>query len=281
MRIVSYSTLHEDVMLYRALRNVENGCYIDVGANHPIISSITKLFYDKGWRGINVEPLPNMFKELSKHRPEDINMYAAVSDSVGHGEIYINPYHSGESTMHKDVMPNENVGLTIVNTVTMKEVCDEIPEGKEVHFLKIDVEGYERVVLETMDFVATRPWIVMAETHDPEWHKVWSNHWPEIYEGVEDYKAWEHILLEADYTFVHGDGANRFYVANEHSDLNEAFKYPPNCWDVYTPSELVRCRNHLLKVVSENLNILGDSISNSRRQELNNKFQEIVRMFQS
>ena len=141
MRIVSYSTLHEDVMLYRALRNVENGFYIAVGAHHPIDHSVTKLFYDRGWRGINVEPLPNMFQELSKHRPEDINMYAAVSDSVGHGEIYAHPYFPGESTMHEDVMPAESASLTIVNTVTMKEVCDEIPEGKEVHFLKIDVEG--------------------------------------------------------------------------------------------------------------------------------------------
>ena len=56
MSIVSYSQNFEDVMLWRALKDVENGFYIDVGANHPAIDSVTKLFYENGWSGINIEP---------------------------------------------------------------------------------------------------------------------------------------------------------------------------------------------------------------------------------
>nr|WP_244600274.1 FkbM family methyltransferase [Afipia felis] len=54
--IVSYSQNLEDILLHRALCHVECGFYIDVGANDPVIDSVTKLFYDAGWRGVNVDP---------------------------------------------------------------------------------------------------------------------------------------------------------------------------------------------------------------------------------
>ena len=53
---VSYAQNFEDVMLWRALRHVESGFYIDVGAAHPDDYSVTRAFYDRGWSGINVEP---------------------------------------------------------------------------------------------------------------------------------------------------------------------------------------------------------------------------------
>ena len=54
MSIVSYAQNFEDVMLWRALGKVENGFYIDIGAQHPVIDSVSKAFYDNGWRGIHV-----------------------------------------------------------------------------------------------------------------------------------------------------------------------------------------------------------------------------------
>jgi hypothetical protein len=56
-KTVSYAQNYEDILLGRALRKSE-GFYIDVGANHPVFHSVTKLFHDRGWRGINVEPSP-------------------------------------------------------------------------------------------------------------------------------------------------------------------------------------------------------------------------------
>ena len=53
MRFISYAQNYEDVMLWRALQHIENGFYIDVGAAWPDVDSVTKAFYDKGWRGIN------------------------------------------------------------------------------------------------------------------------------------------------------------------------------------------------------------------------------------
>jgi hypothetical protein len=51
-------------MLKRALSDIQNGFYIDIGAGDPSIDSVTKLFYDDGWHGINVEPNPKKYGEL-------------------------------------------------------------------------------------------------------------------------------------------------------------------------------------------------------------------------
>lgn len=57
MTFISYAQNYEDVMLHRALKGVEKGFYIDVGANDPVQYSVTKAFYERGWRGINIEPI--------------------------------------------------------------------------------------------------------------------------------------------------------------------------------------------------------------------------------
>ena len=57
---LSYAQFLEDIQLYRALKEIKNGFYIDVGANHPLDHSVTKLFYEKGWSGINIEPSPEL-----------------------------------------------------------------------------------------------------------------------------------------------------------------------------------------------------------------------------
>lgn len=41
-------------MLKRALKDIDCGFYIDIGANDSEIDSVTKAFYDEGWRGINI-----------------------------------------------------------------------------------------------------------------------------------------------------------------------------------------------------------------------------------
>ena len=55
---VSYAQNFEDVILNRALHGVTDGCYIDIGANDPEVDSVSLAFYERGWRGLHVEPLP-------------------------------------------------------------------------------------------------------------------------------------------------------------------------------------------------------------------------------
>jgi hypothetical protein len=56
--IISYAQNREDILLWRALRDLSGGFYIDVGAEDPTQNSVTRAFYERGWHGINVEPVP-------------------------------------------------------------------------------------------------------------------------------------------------------------------------------------------------------------------------------
>ena len=48
MAFRSYGQNFEDVMLYRALGKVERDFYIDIGAQHPKIDSVSKAFFTGG-----------------------------------------------------------------------------------------------------------------------------------------------------------------------------------------------------------------------------------------
>src|SRR3954451_14572299 len=54
--LCSYAQNFEDVMLARALAHVRDGFYIDLGAQHPTVDSVSRAFYELGWRGVHVEP---------------------------------------------------------------------------------------------------------------------------------------------------------------------------------------------------------------------------------
>ena len=81
---ISYAQNFEDVMLWRALKHVQNGFYIDVGAQHPVIDSVSKAFYECGWRGIHIEPVPGYAELLRKDRPDETVLQIALADAEGH-----------------------------------------------------------------------------------------------------------------------------------------------------------------------------------------------------
>jgi len=78
MPFVSYAQNLEDVMLKRALADVGRGFYVDLGAADPDEYSVTKAFYDLGWRGINVEPMQMPFERLVAARSRDVNLSCVV-----------------------------------------------------------------------------------------------------------------------------------------------------------------------------------------------------------
>src|ERR1700687_2381015 len=109
--IISYAQTHEDVLLWRALHSVGAGFYVDVGAHDPTALSVTRAFYDRGWRGINVEPSPVYAQMLRKERPRDVTLEVALGDKRGQATFY-DFGTSGLSTLVKEIAENHlRVGL--------------------------------------------------------------------------------------------------------------------------------------------------------------------------
>ena len=104
-RFVSYAQNAEDVVLARALRPDEHtGFWIDVGASDPVLSSVTAAFSERGWRGINVEPVPADYRKLCKARPDDVNLNIALGAQPGRGELFEGPPENlGCSTMRSEL----------------------------------------------------------------------------------------------------------------------------------------------------------------------------------
>ena len=84
--MISYAQNLEDVVLQRALR-APVGFYVDVGAASPSIASVTRHFYDHGWSGINIEPLPEYVAELRVARPRDWTVRAVAGASPRTGQL--------------------------------------------------------------------------------------------------------------------------------------------------------------------------------------------------
>lgn len=221
MTFITYAQNLEDVMLYRALKHVKKGFYIDIGAQDPVIESVTKSFYELGWNGINVDPMDEYYLKLKNDRPRDINLKLAVSLKNGSTSFY-SFSDTGLSTMNeeyarKHAADNFKGKKIDVQTKKLDDICTEY-DVKEVHFLKIDVEGAEGDVIRSFSFDKVRPWILVIEATEPN-------------STTDISGSWHEAVLSHGYIFVYFDGLNRYYVAKEHDELKKFFVAPPNVFD--------------------------------------------------
>ncbi|GJJ01058.1 hypothetical protein RugamoR64_15960 [Duganella rhizosphaerae] len=229
MSFISYAQNYEDVLLWRALGDVPAGFYIDVGANDPELHSVTKAFYDQGWSGINVEPMPSYGPAFREQRPRDINLNVAAGADSGSITLFDVPDVNGWASTDSSVAAahrahGHQVVEHTVPLLTLAEICRQHVRG-EVHFLKIDVEGFEGDVLRGMDFTLCRPWIVVVEAIMPNSRD--SNH-----------GDWEALVTGHGYRYAWFDGLNRYYVADEHAELAERLQLQPNVFDDFITHHL-------------------------------------------
>jgi FkbM family methyltransferase len=231
MKMISYAYNHEDVLLSRVFAGQSQGSYIDVGASHPRYGSLSCHFYERGWSGVNVEPIPELFGAFPSERSRDVNLNVGLSDQAGQRPFYQVVGEEGLSTfVAAQAEEYRAQGRTIrertVPVLTLADVCARHVPGP-IDFLSIDVEGHERAVLAGGDWRRWRPRVVVVEATRP-WSTVPTHH------------LWEDILLAADYRFGAFDGNNRYYVRAEDADLLPRLAVPVNIFDAYEPYHYVR-----------------------------------------
>src|SRR5690242_14066635 len=144
-------------MLWRALGHVGAGFWIDVGAAEPERLSVTRAFSERGWHGINIEPVPSHFARLRLARPRDINLNLAAGAAPGRMSFH-RIGATGLSTLDADIAAaharrGRRVETDTIEVTTLAALCRQYAPA-QVHFLKIDVEGAEREVLLGADFAA-------------------------------------------------------------------------------------------------------------------------------
>lgn len=252
---VTYSQNGEDVLLWRALQSVQHGFYIDVGAQDPVEYSVTKAFYERGWRGINIEPVPHWHDRLVADRPHDINLRLAVSSQPGTLKLF-EVEDTGLSTSDSEFADrHEKGGYKLrereVECATLDRICAD-NNVETAHFLKIDCEGGEKSALESIALTDVRPWIILVEATEPNSTKpTWQD--------------WEYLLTGRGYQFVFFDGLNRYYLADEHVDLAPAFDAPVNVFDSPRPISEVEAQKEIGRLQGEIEGLKGAAV-NARLQ---------------
>src|SRR5262245_51709906 len=166
MAITSYAQNFEDVMLARCFPG-PRGFYVDVGANDPDIDSVTRVFYERGWSGINIEPLASNFARLKKRRTRDINLHLAAGDEDGSITfVEIGKWHGYSTTDPEIAAQHRRDGLKVIEYETplrrLASVLDEYATGKTIDFLSVDVEGAELAVLAGAELTRHRPKVILA-----------------------------------------------------------------------------------------------------------------------
>lgn len=140
MTFRSYAQNFEDVILWRALKHVENGFYIDIGANHPENDSVSLAFYEAGWHGIHVEPMSECAAALRAARPEDKVIEAAIACDISKLKLFEFP-GTGMTTRSSAVAAQHeeagNRSRTLeVEVRTLASVLDEA-DAHNIHWLKM------------------------------------------------------------------------------------------------------------------------------------------------
>ncbi|WJN57197.1 FkbM family methyltransferase [Pseudomonas sp. SO81] len=255
--MISYAQNFEDVILERLFKSRKIGFYVDIGACHPIYDSVTHHFYLKGWSGINVEPQPKLFIELKAARERDINLQYCVGAQSGNQTFYITR-DIGTSTLNQVIAEQYREERSIdqeltVELVTLNQIWSEHVGDRQVDFMKIDVEGYEREVLSGADFSLVAPSVLVIEATIPNSQALCHEQWEEL---VLDY-----------YQLIYFDGLNRFYARKGSQFCTGVEVVPPNVFDQFKPYPHV-----LLEKANESLTLDNEAL----RQQIQTVLKQLL-----
>jgi len=170
---ISYAQHGDDFALINIfeLMGIANPSYLDIGAHHPEHISNTKLLYERGSRGVNIEANPNLIKAFEERRPEDMNVNIGVGPVAGLLPFYMHNETSGRNTfdiVERDIWIAEGHPVTEVKEIkvyTLNYVLNDLARDDfYVDLLTMDIEGLDFAVLKSMDVSAgLKPKVVCVE----------------------------------------------------------------------------------------------------------------------
>lgn len=173
MKYRPYSQCGEDriIELLFTKLSVSQWTWLDIGAGDPLILSNTALFYERGCRGINVEPNIALYRSLCECRPEDVNLNIGVGTEPGYLEYYMfeeDPYLN--TCVREEALSLVNkFGYQIADTrripvMTINQIVEQYCQSQFPDVLDLDMEGMDLDILSQIDFNSSSPKIIVLET---------------------------------------------------------------------------------------------------------------------
>lgn len=156
------------------------GFFIETGANNGYSQSNTYFLERfRGWTGVLIEPIPELYQECRKERKRShVFNCALVANDYSHSHIEIHHLNlmsfvygsKGDKEYEaiekgKICAPGLQGELIKVPARTLTSILDEIFVD-EIDFFSLDVEGYELEVLKGLDLFKYRPRFLLVEAND-------------------------------------------------------------------------------------------------------------------
>ena len=152
-----YSQKEEEKYILNYFKNVSYGRFLDIGAYNGVKYSNTRALFEKGWRGVVVDPAPTSVAALTELYG-DVKGMAVVDQCIGEYstpvDFYESPNDAYSSTEIEHVQFWTERGIQFerhtVPMVTWRQLLGAV--GADFYFVKIDAEGMSVRLLELMPF---------------------------------------------------------------------------------------------------------------------------------
>ncbi len=202
---VSYSQYGEDLIIDKLLNLKDKGFYIDVGAFDPESLNNTKLFFDRGWKGINIDPNPDTIRKFNEKRPSDTNLNFGIANKEGTLKAVLFENCKSYTLSEKLIKQHEQEQTKVINSInipvkTLKSIFTEYVKDVKVDFISIDTEGLDLQVLEGNDWEKYRPKVICVETYNEQGENI-------------DYRQRIHNFMEKiKYKLAYDTGLNSILI---------------------------------------------------------------------
>lgn len=169
----SFSQSGEDLIIDYIFTNylrIHNPFYLDIGANHPTYLSNTYYFYQKGCRGVCVEPDETLFSEIQKTRVEDKCLNVGVGFEAASKVPFYIMSEKTLNTFSREVAERyQGYGCCSIQEISQ---VDLLPINEIIsqnfsscpNLVSLDVEGLDYQILKSMDFGKYKPEVFCVET---------------------------------------------------------------------------------------------------------------------
>lgn len=172
---VSYSQCGEDRIVSYLLKMIAGNTggvnYLDIGCNHPYRLNNTALLRETFpiYKGVLVEPNPELYKLIKKKRKRDIVVNAGIGIKRGKLPYYmlnvntLNTFskEEAEQAVSKGYQIERHMEIEVleINAVLKRY----FPDGK-LEFMSVDTEGGDYDLLRKIDYEFIRPAVICVET---------------------------------------------------------------------------------------------------------------------
>ena len=155
----SQSQLNQDIDVINFFNHKRDGYFVEIGANDGIFLSNTYLLEKSyNWKGICVEPIPEMFEKLETNRPESI----CIKKAIYNESSLILKFNIARDTLfsglinHVDRHVNSLQGGNVIDveTISMNDLLLQNNAPNFIEYLSLDTEGSEYEILKTIDYNA-------------------------------------------------------------------------------------------------------------------------------